>query len=166
MPTGQGTRQESWADQVTDAFLEFCGSRDIVVMTTAIDKYGSLVWEGGKRDTLNRYITLSFTPAGNDDVLYDMATSTGADNGVRYARASSSVFEVDVRTCQPESNRNFEPSNSEDIFALANFSVRSRRIAALLTKKLITSLLSATWQYACRYKEKDLTAEYPISRSS
>lgn len=46
---------------VTDAFQEACERTGFTPLVSAADRHGSLVWEAGSSDSLDRYITLAFT---------------------------------------------------------------------------------------------------------
>ncbi|MGI8553550.1 MAG: hypothetical protein ACR2PL_22610 [Dehalococcoidia bacterium] len=90
-------------DAVSRIFAQFCTLHNLRIMTSAIDKYGSTVWEAGKVADLNRYLTLGFTPIDVIDLPIDLRTakvmshiekkrvdevllaeiSIGADNSVR-----------------------------------------------------------------------------------
>jgi hypothetical protein len=57
------------------------------IVSENVDRHGSLIWEAGRRDDLNRYLTFALTEIGRDSSEPVIAELwIGADNGNRYAR--------------------------------------------------------------------------------
>ena len=82
--------EAAFASIITPVFELVCRSQGYVAMATAADRHGSLVWEAGREDTLNRYITYGITllPAPHDLKLPHYAAEmwVGADNHERFTR--------------------------------------------------------------------------------
>lgn len=80
--------EELMLDSIGEAFDVFCKRTGLRVMTRGADKHGSLVWEAGASDELNRYLTLALTEHGRRDrPFYQAELWIGADNNIRYARS-------------------------------------------------------------------------------
>jgi hypothetical protein len=81
---------QALALKITAHFREFCADHALQVLTTATDKYGSLVWEAGCEVAgLARYLILAITldvPSEDERPAEVIEVWTAADDGQRYAR--------------------------------------------------------------------------------
>src|SRR5712692_9121183 len=77
-------------DLFSEVFLQFCQVHNLAAITVAADKYGSFVWEAGRRDDLNRYITLALTPLSDTSRGgFHSEVIIGADNDSFYVRRTA-----------------------------------------------------------------------------
>src|SRR5205807_3376698 len=89
-------------DALTPIFMLFCLEHNITIMTAAIDKYGSYVWEGGQAGSLNWYITLAMTPTTSTDtpsdspLVYVMSVLVGADDGYHFTSRAGSEWTLEA----------------------------------------------------------------------
>ncbi|MGI8550202.1 MAG: hypothetical protein ACR2PL_05280 [Dehalococcoidia bacterium] len=81
--------QEKLLQGFTQVFDGTCKALNVPVMTTAIDKHGSYVWEAGSTDILNRYIALSATPVLEPRPEYLCEITVGADDNERFVHRNT-----------------------------------------------------------------------------
>ena len=85
-------------DYIGEKFYSDCSRYGFVVTARGIDRHGSLVWEAGRRDSLNRYVTLGIT-ALPDTPNFVEEIRTALDNVANWRisfSGSRSVYSVEL----------------------------------------------------------------------
>lgn len=104
--TSRATTPNLLLEQVSIVFDSFCRTTGFNAMTTGADKHGSLVWEAGSIDGLNRYVTFALTERGRrSSPYYDAELSIGADDNRRYTHQVSKSWRFQESSLHGEPGR-------------------------------------------------------------
>ena len=137
LPEERQTEVRELLASTSQTFQTACKRLGLQTITLAIDKYGSYVWEAGKRGSLNRYVTLSLTPLGNTSKCWAIEMLYGADDDTSYVS-----FRDEYGT----------PTASEILAGGAD--------------NLLVPIIAETWKRCQRLTRDDLKEAYIVPRGT
>lgn len=171
MTTVKRAASDAFLREVTELFVAYCRDSQLAVITTEADKYGSLVWECGRSDGLNRYLTLACTveeSGPSDSVPVDFEIIIAADNGKRYTRSTvySERLQFPVTSAGAQEALS---DTSSDIYARLGKVIQKTSLlknwSEFLQSVLAGALVRAR-QQLLEIGENSLTEDYPFPRAT
>jgi hypothetical protein len=124
---------------VSHLFQDFAQRYSLTLYAEGVDKHGSWEWSACRREPITRFVTLNLTeevPSVSEGRRYQVEVWAEADNGQRFVRHLTAVFQV---------------KEAE----LAHNSFRERLFAGL----------STALDQVRTFQEQDLTESYLLTRS-